>query len=111
MRIPLTKYGLPQAAVYPAILAAAMVVYFIIFQQFVRPHCEYPAVGLVSLWIPELLFLIVLMWVFSFFRDPHRIISEDPSLLLSPADGTIAAVETLASYRVLKDRYYGLKSF
>ena len=98
MRIPITKYGLPQVIVYPAILVAAIVVYYILFQRFIRPHCEYPAVGVVSLWVPELLFVIVLIWACSFFRDPHRVILDDPSLLLSPADGRIVAIETLESY-------------
>lgn len=97
MRIPLTKYGLPQVALYPAILVAAILVYVVVYQRFIRPYCEYPAVGFVSRWGPQLLFFIVLVWVFSFFRDPHRVIPNNPSLLLSPADGTIAAVETLES--------------
>lgn len=50
-----------------------------------------------TLWLPELALLTVLMWVFSFFRDPNRIIPNDPNLLLSPADGTIAAIETMPS--------------
>lgn len=97
MRIPLTKYGLPQVAVFPAILIGAMVIYYLIAKRFwLTPECGCPLTkGLV--WLPEVILLIVLVWVFSFFRDPHRVIVNDPRLLLSPADGTIAAVETLDS--------------
>jgi len=49
-------------------------------------------------WLPELILLVVLIWVFSFFRDPNRTIVQDADLLLSPADGAIAAVETMDSY-------------
>lgn len=46
-------------------------------------------------WLPEVILLIVLVWLFSFFRDPDRAIVQDATLLLSPADGTISAVEIL----------------
>lgn len=97
MRIPLTKYGLPQVAVFPAILIAAMVIYYIVARRFLPTACECPANTFLVLWLPELLLLVVLVWVFSFFRDPHRVIVNDPTLLLSPADGKIAAIETLES--------------
>lgn len=98
MRIPITKYGLPQAALYPALLLALMIGYYAVFQRYIRPHCEYPAVGILSLWGPQLLFSIVLVWMLSFFRDPARQIPDDAAALLAPADGTIAAVETLDAY-------------
>ncbi|MCE5185192.1 MAG: phosphatidylserine decarboxylase [Planctomycetaceae bacterium] len=49
----------------------------------------------VLLWVPEVILIIVLVWVFSFFRDPLRRPVQDDNLLLSPADGTVAMVETL----------------
>lgn len=94
MRIPLTKYGLPQAALYPAVILAMMVIYYVIARRYWLPGCHC-LVSLLLVWLPEVLLLIVLMWVFSFFRDPHREINHDTSLLLSPADGTVMAVETL----------------
>ena len=96
MRIPLTRYGLPQVAVFPLILIAAMVLYFWVAQKYLRPVCACPMTSLM-VWLPELILLIVLIWVFSFFRDPARTIVQNANLLLSPADGTIAAVETLES--------------
>ncbi len=82
-------------AVFPAILIGAMILYYLIAKKFwMSPACACP-VTKVIVWVPEVLLLIVLVWVFSFFRDPARTIVQDASLLLSPADGTIAAVETL----------------
>ena len=98
MRLPLTRYGLPQVAVFPAILIAVMAVYFFIARRFIQPACDCPFSSFLTVWLPELILLIVLIWVFSFFRDPHRVIVQDANLLLSPADGAIAAVETMDSY-------------
>jgi phosphatidylserine decarboxylase len=53
---------------------------------------------MLMVWLPEVILLVVLVWMFSFFRDPSRVCPQDASLLLSPADGTIAAVETLEHY-------------
>ena len=97
MRIPLTRYGLPQVAVFPAVIMIMMAVYFWIAHRFFRPACACP-VNTLMVWLPELILLVVLVWVFSFFRDPNRTIVQDATLLLSPADGTVAVVETLDSY-------------
>lgn len=94
MRIPLTKYGMPQAALFPAVLLGLMVVYYFVARRFLHPACQCP-VSVLLVWLPEVILLVVLIWVFSFFRDPYRPIVQNASLLLSPADGTIAAVETL----------------
>lgn len=97
MRIPLTRYGLPQVAVFPLILVAAMVIYFWLARRFLQPACACPITTLM-VWLPEVILLVVLVWVFSFFRDPARLCPQDANLLLSPADGAIAAVETLERY-------------
>ena len=97
MRIPLTRYGLPQVAVFPAIIIIIMVGWFWASRK-MTCGCSCPVGSLVTTWLPELILLVVLVWVFSFFRDPSRTIVQDANLLLSPADGTIAAVETLDSY-------------
>jgi len=97
MKIPLTRYGWPQVALFPAGLLALMLIYFFIARRFLHPMCACP-VSTLLVWLPELILLIVLIWVFSFFRDPNRKIVQDAALLLSPADGTIAAVETLDNY-------------
>ena len=84
-------------AVFPLILIIVMAAYFWVAHRFLRPACACP-MTMLMVWLPELVLLIVLIWVFSFFRDPARTIVQDANLLLSPADGTIAAVETLDSY-------------
>ena len=38
---------------------------------------------------------IVLIWALSFFRDPERVVPEDKDILIAPADGTIADIETV----------------
>lgn len=93
MRIPITKYGLPQAAAYPAVLFVLMLVYALFFRQ-VLPKSLHSGVGfwLVGI-LPEIVLLCVLIWAVSFFRDPKRTVPDDPTLLLAPADGTISDIE------------------
>ncbi len=84
MKIPITKYGLPQAAVFPAIVAGAMIAVWLL------------ARGRLSVgWIAaaELLLLIVLVWVLAFFRDFERRIPAGDNILLAPADGVIADIQ------------------
>lgn len=83
MRIPLTKYGLPEVVVYPTAVVVLMA-----------------AMGLVGpAWLPywavvagEVILAIVLAWALMFFRDPHREPPQDDNVLLAPADGTITDV-------------------
>jgi phosphatidylserine decarboxylase len=94
MRIPLTKYGLPQVAAIPAGLLAVMIIYFVIAWNFFPERIRItPAWAILSVWLPELVLFIVLAWALSFFRDPYREIPNDPKALLSPADGTITDIE------------------
>jgi len=86
MRIPLTKYGLPQVAVFPAALLAIMAGCLPIGVFFM------PAWIIISI---EAVLAILLLWVLSFFRDPHRICPSDENLLLSPADGRITDIEVV----------------
>ncbi len=39
---------------------------------------------------------VILVWVFFFFRDPHRVTPSEPGLIVSPADGTITHLDTAA---------------
>jgi len=86
MRIPLTKYGWPQVAVFPAALLAIMGVYLLVGIGYL------PAWAIISV---ELLLAVLLIWVLSFFRDPKRLSPSDESLLLAPADGRITDIETI----------------
>ncbi len=83
MRIPLTKYGWPQVVIFPAIILAIM---------FACLLARLAGAVVISI---EAILAIVLIWVFSFFRDPDRAVPTDTNLLLSPADGTIADIELL----------------
>ena len=76
----LTKYGLPQVVVFPAVTASVMIILAVLFQGYI--------------WIipVEALLLIVLVWIFSFFRDPRRDVAYDDSILYSPCDGTVTEV-------------------
>ncbi len=96
MKIPLTKYGLPQAAVYPAIAAAAMAAVAIGGTTLLE------AWALVTI---EVILGAVLIWSFSFFRDPDRRCPRDRNLLLAPADGTITDIAT-----VQEDDFIGEKA-
>jgi phosphatidylserine decarboxylase len=81
MRIPLTKYGLPQVVVYPGLCVLAMII------------VAFAAVNIVLLWVLEVFLAVVLIWLLSFFRDPNRRIPSGDNLILSPADGTVSDIE------------------
>lgn len=95
MRIPLTRYGLPQVVIYPLALLAVMVVYFVIALR------HFPDWAVQTSWVfltvsaAELVLFALLAWSLSFFRNPQRQIPRDDSLLLAPADGTVRDIETV----------------
>jgi phosphatidylserine decarboxylase len=84
MRIPFTKYGLPEVVVLPAVVFAVMVVFLLGSISFVPPW------AIVAV---EIILAIVLISVLLFFRDPYRPVPTDQNLLLSPADGRITDIE------------------
>ncbi|MHC4641969.1 MAG: phosphatidylserine decarboxylase [Planctomycetota bacterium] len=84
MRIPLTKYGLPQVVVFPAIVLVAMIVVSLAGKTFL------PLWAVVLI---ELLLGSVGIWVLAFFRDPYRKPPSDNNLLLAPADGRVTDIE------------------
>jgi phosphatidylserine decarboxylase len=83
MRIPLTKYGWPQVAVFPFALLAIMAI------------CPLAVSFSWLLGLAELCLLLILIWCLAFFRDPHRKIPPDNNLLLAPADGRITNIEQI----------------
>jgi phosphatidylserine decarboxylase len=86
MRIPLTKYGLPEVAVYPAAIAALMVGAALFGPTLLAVWSVVAAEGVLAL---------VLIWTLMFFRDPQRRTIADDRMLLAPADGRIADIETV----------------
>jgi len=96
MRIPLTKYGWPQVAIYPAAAMAAMAVVPIV------------ARGYLPTWVVvtvEAVLGALLIWSLSFFRDPERLCPSDRNILLAPADGTVTNID-----EVEEDSFIGGKA-
>jgi phosphatidylserine decarboxylase len=83
MRIPLTKYGLPEVLVYPAAILVLMAAVGLFGPAWLPLWCVVAVEGILSL---------ILAWALMFFRDPYREPPRDNSLLLAPADGTITEV-------------------
>lgn len=84
MRIPLTKYGWPQVIVFPATMLLVMAIF---------PIGTIGFLGSRIIFVVESILLIVLIWILTFFRDPHRDCPSDKDLLLAPADGKITDIE------------------
>jgi phosphatidylserine decarboxylase len=89
MKIPLTKYGLPQVAFYPAVVVVMMAVGFVALSRAGESSAAW------VVWAAEAILLVVLIWMLSFFRDPERVIPQGANLLISPADGTVTDVDVL----------------
>ena len=85
MKIPLTKYGLPQVAAFPVMIILAMAVLWFAGSQDIITQTE--------LRVIEIVLFVLLVWVLAFFRDPHRDCPADGGIFLSPADGKISDVE------------------
>jgi len=86
MRIPLTKYGWPQVAIFPTVVLAIMA------------GCLLAGARFLPLWVTysiEAALAVVLIWGLTFFRDPYRTVPPDKNLLLAPADGKITDIETV----------------
>lgn len=94
----------------PIVLLTGMIIYFFIIDRFFQPVCAY-FLCTVLIWLPELILLILLIWMFCFFRDPHRLIVQDVDLLLAPADGTIISVETPQNYKDFEGPVLRVKIF
>lgn len=83
MRIPLTKYGLPQVVIFPAIVIAIMVA------------CLFLPLHVCLICNIELVLGVVLIWGLAFFRDPERAVPQNKNFLLAPADGTVTDIDTV----------------
>lgn len=88
MKLPLTKYGLPQVLMFPSVILMIMVVAAMTLSAKV-------------LWAAEALLLAIFVWVLAFFRDPERNVPQDKDILLSPADGVISDIETVDEETVI----------
>jgi phosphatidylserine decarboxylase len=82
--IKLTKYGLPQVAVFPVVMGVVMAITAI---------AGYAGLSGRVVWPIEAVLGIILIWILSFFRDPERAIPGEANLILAPADGKITDIE------------------
>ena len=85
VRLPLTRFGLPQIVIFPVITVLLMTAIFFFFRD---------AFWLFTL---ETILFLILLWFFSFFRDPERQIIIDENLLYAPADGVVTGVDIVES--------------
>ena len=83
MRIPLTRYGLPQVAVFPSGLLAAMIIFAVFLDNILLLCCV------------EFVLAVVLFWLLTFFRDPPRQTPSGENILVAPADGRITDIEVV----------------
>jgi phosphatidylserine decarboxylase len=101
MRIPLTKYGLPQVVVYPLTLAGLMLACPLVWVHTLSDAVRAGGLGLALLWAVEVVLFGLLIWTLSFFRDPPRLCPPGSNILLAPADGRIMDI------RVVQSEYIG----
>ena len=86
MKIGLTKYGWPQVVIFPVAQIVAMVVVLLVWPE------SWPIWGFA---LVEVLLAAELLFILCFFRDPKRAIPTEKNILLAPADGKIADIETI----------------
>ncbi len=51
--------------------------------------------AVVGCWVMAVTLLVVLFFVLNFFRDPERVVPQDPGAAVSPADGKVVKIETM----------------
>ena len=86
MFLRLTKFGLPQIFIFPAVTAILFVLVAL------------GGLAGLSKWVigpVEIILFAVFIWILSFFRDPLRIVPEGKNLILAPADGKVTDIETI----------------
>jgi phosphatidylserine decarboxylase len=86
MRIPLTKYGLPQVVLFPAVLLGLMALVAVAAPKIL------PSWAIIA---AQAVLTAAAAMVFNFFRDPRRRSPQDTDILLAPADGKITDIEIL----------------
>ncbi|MDP9253689.1 MAG: phosphatidylserine decarboxylase, partial [Verrucomicrobiota bacterium] len=58
---------------------------------------------LVTPWL-SLLFLLLIAYTFAFFRDPERVVPEDPNLVVAAADGTVTDIVEVEEQEIVKTK-------
>jgi phosphatidylserine decarboxylase len=52
----------------------------------------------------SLLFLLLIAYTFAFFRDPDRVVPEDPNLVVAAADGTVTDIVEVEEQEIVKTK-------
>jgi phosphatidylserine decarboxylase len=60
--------------------------------------------ALLDCWFMATVLLVVLFLVLNFFRDPERVVPQEPGIAVSPADGKVIKVETMRDPMTGEDR-------
>ena len=60
--------------------------------------------AILDCWFMATLLLVVLFLVLNFFRDPERVVPQEPGAAVSPADGKVIKVETMRDPLTGEDR-------
>jgi len=60
--------------------------------------------ALIGCWVMAVILLVALFFVLNFFRDPERVVPQDPGAAVSPADGKVIKVETMRDPLTGEDR-------
>ena len=58
---------------------------------------------LVTPWL-SLFFLLLIAYTFAFFRDPDRVVPEDPNLVVAAADGTVTDIVEVEEQEIVKTK-------
>lgn len=61
--------------------------------------------------IPALIFLLLTAFVTYFFRDPSRVLPEEPGAIVCPADGKVIVVDEIDDDRFLQQRVMKISIF
>lgn len=59
---------------------------------------------LLSAWVVAAVFVVAFVAVLGFFRDPVRVVPEEPALVVAPADGKVADIEEVDENEFLGGR-------
>lgn len=60
--------------------------------------------AIIDCWFMATLFLVTLFFVLNFFRDPERVVPQNPGVAVSPADGKVIKIETMRDPLTGEDR-------
>lgn len=88
MNIPLTRYGLRELIIFPALFISAGLVSWFAWPEG-RP------------W-PQGIAFLLLLGILAFFRDPQRQIPDEQGVLLAPADGKITDICQMTETEFIK---------